>query len=109
MKAIKFDEQKVTNCIQAYYDQHGKYPYLIMNQNTADILPPQMTYNTGMGVIYGGNSNTTIAIKDTKPEKITIDNEQYTRDIAVVKSLYVWHNCKVMIDGDLEFGEVHIG
>ena len=32
MNALKFNEQKVLNCIAAYHDEHGDYPYLIMNE-----------------------------------------------------------------------------
>ncbi len=81
MIAIKFDEEKVGHCIQAYKDERGKNPYLIMSEKTAKILP-----------------KLTNTIRIT-PDGTTIQYDNTPRS---------WNNCKILIDDDLEFGEVHI-
>ena len=41
MNAIKFDETMVKKYIDVYYDSNKKYPYLIMNEKTRDIIPAE--------------------------------------------------------------------
>lgn len=118
MRAIKFDEVKVVNCIQAYHDQHGEYPYLIMCKETANILPSDVvtvatTASTVSSTVFPvpdivAKWSNNITVDNTKPEQISIDNEKYTR-ANVTDSSFVWHNCKVLIDNGMKFGEVHIG
>ena len=38
MTGIKFDEEKVINCIKSYHDMHGEYPYLICGEETIKII-----------------------------------------------------------------------
>lgn len=111
MKAIKFDEAKVINCIQAHFDQYEKYPYLIMSQKTANILPSDTVTSVLVpvdGIAVNNTWANSITIAPQKPKEISIDNEKYTR-ADTGKSPTVWHKCKVMIDNSMEFGEVHIG
>ena len=104
MIGIKFDEEKVKNYIQAYKDGHGKYPYLLMNEKTYKILPYEATTITTNGSIYTTTTNIILT-----PQEITVDGTKYVREDKCKRKTLFWENCKVMIDNDLEFGEVHIG
>ena len=89
MIAIKFDEDKAKKCIDAYYDMHGVYPYLICNEETQKILP---TYTQTVTVHDGYAFISGVVTEDHgKPRTKR------------------WNNAKVLIDNELEFGEVHIG
>lgn len=91
MIAIKFDEDKAKRCINAYYDMHKEYPYLICNDETEKILPsiPSTDITTISTTNY-------ICIKDL------VENPSKPRTKR-------WNNAKVLIDNELKFGEVHIG
>ena len=91
MIAIKFDEDKAKKCIDAYYDVHGKYPYLICNEETEKMLP---TYTQ------------TVTVHDTG--YVSISGVVTVAD-QVKQKTKRWNNAKVLIDNELEFGEVHIG
>ena len=104
MKAIKFDEEKVRNCVEAYKDEHGKYPYLIMSKKTLDLTPIMgRTIYSGSIVINNNYYNS----DDDKPKSITIDGIKYIseEELKKVKFLY---QCKILIDDALEIGEVYI-
>ena len=88
MIAIRFDEDKANKCINAYYDMHGEYPYLICNEETQKILPTHIQTVTVCTTEYISG----IAVKDQAKPKTKR-----------------WNNAKVLIDNELEFGEVHIG
>ena len=103
MIAIKFDEEKVKHCIQAYKDEHGKHPYLIMSEKTREILPPPTPTAYCGGLAFGD-----IKI-DNKAIDLVIDGTKYISEEEAKKGSGNWNGCKIMIDNDLEFGEVHIG
>lgn len=88
MNAIKFDEDKAKRCINAYYDMHKEYPYLICNDETEKILPS--IPSTGAITI------------STSTYVCGIENQSKPRTKR-------WNNAKVLIDNELKFGEVHIG
>ena len=104
MIAVKFDDKKVISCIQAYKDEHGKNPYLVMNEKTREILPltPQTIYCTSTSEIIIGKQENLV-------DTITINDEKYIPEKEAKKGSGHWFDCKIMIDNDLEFGEVHIG
>lgn len=104
MLAIKFDEEKVKCCIQAYKDEHGKNPYLVMNEKTRAILPPTppTTYCISTDEIMIGRQENLV-------NTITINDKKYISEEEAKKGSGNWFGCKIMIDNDLEFGEIHIG
>ena len=104
MKAIKLDVEKIKHCIDAYKDEHGKNPYLVMNEKTREILPPTLptTYCISTSEIIMGKQENSV-------NTITINNEKYIPEKEAKKGSGNWFGCKIMIDNDLEFGEVHIG
>lgn len=94
MMGIKFDEEMVKKYIDVYHDQHGKYPYLIMSEKTRDIIPDD-------GMLYvATNTNYTITS--------SILTSSTSNDM-VTHARKTWNSAKILIDNDLEFGEVHIG
>ena len=107
MNCIKFDEEKAKKCIDAYYDQHGSYPYMIMNSKTYDTVPPEK-----LSPIVDANSLTvsgyTISNVNVAPvDEIKVGDNTYIlkRDPVYKK----WYNAKILFDEELKFGEVHIG
>lgn len=104
MKAIKFDEEKVRNCVEAYKDGHGKYPYLIMSKKTLDLAP--VKGRTMFSTITVGN-NAYHNSDDDKPKSITIDGTKYISE-EELKEVNILYQCKVLIDDALEIGEVYI-
>lgn len=78
MMGFKFDEEKVTACIDAYIDEHDEKPYIILNSETRKYLPCE---NNFFNII---SSTTTNGDEKT------------------------WHSSKIMIDEDLKFGEILI-
>lgn len=101
------------SCIAAYHDEHGNYPYLVMNSKMAEkyfskkygIIKASENSNMiydNSSMIYDASS---IASKKQYPQTITIDNKEYS---CVMKELAKWENCKIVIDDDLEFGEIYI-
>ena len=107
MNCIKFDEEKAKRCIDSYYDQHGSYPYMIMNSKTYDTVPPEK-----LNPIVDANSLTvggyTISNVNVTPiNEIKVGDYTYIlkRDPVYKK----WYNAKILFDEDLKFGEVHIG
>lgn len=107
MKAIKIDVEKIEHCVDAYKDEHGKNPYLIMNTKTRELLPP----------VFSHTGNTTISLGDicisnsniTKPIDLVINGTKYISEDEIKKGSEIWLGCKIMIDNTLELGEVHIG
>lgn len=93
MMGIKFDEEMVKKYIDVYHNQHGKYPYLIMSEKTRDIVP-----DDGKSFVV---TNYYTLTSGTAPSSTSTEAIPYTK-----KS---WNSAKILIDNDLEFGEVHIG
>lgn len=103
MIAIKFDKEKVENCINAYKEEHGKLPYLIMSSKTKELLPQNYGYiNTGD--LSFTISTTTIE----KPKDIIIGGMKYIPEEELKKGFGAWYGCKIMIDDDLDYGEILI-
>ena len=107
MIAIKFDNEKLMNVINIFEETHGRKPYIICNENTmkqincsesAKITRPIGGYTIGSFVIPDNN----------KPSKsIKVGDAEY-----ILKEEFhppVWHGSKILIDPDLEYGEIHIG
>ena len=108
LKAIKFDEEKVRRCIDAYHDQYDEYPYVIINEKTYKILPPEKPLE---GMLYLDYSKMTInaTTEEHKDQIIQKNGCDYILKEDAYKPRRTWYGCKVMIDNTLEFGEVHIG
>lgn len=94
MMGIKFDEEMVKKYIDVYHDQHGKYPYLIMSEKTRDIVPDDSK-------LLVTTNYYTITTSGTAPSSKSTEAIPYTKK--------AWNSAKILIDNDLEFGEVHIG
>ena len=111
MNAIKFDEESVKKCIEAYYLQHDKYPYLIMNEDTYKILPTDtctITYNSEQCKVVGmmlGN----VATTQLDANSLKIGDAVYVLNDEKPKSYGTWHGARILLDGKMKFGEVHIG
>ena len=116
MKAIKFDEEKVKKCIESYYDQYEKYPYLVMNKETYKILPAEKKSitllsddcNITMPATYCSSITVSGNPINKNPESIKIDDTEYIKRKSE-EALGEWHKATILIDNNLEFGEVHIG
>lgn len=93
MMGIKFDEEMVKKYIDVYHNQHGKYPYLIMSEKTRDIVPDDGKLFVATNYIL-----TTSGTVSCNTSNDMITNTRKT-----------WNSAKILIDNDLEFGEVHIG
>lgn len=107
LKAIKFDEEKVKRCIDAYHDQNGKYPYVIINEQTYKILPPEKPLE---GMLYLDCSKMTIGTTTEHTDQYIQKNGcEYILKETAYKPCRTWYGGKVMIDNTLSFGEVHIG
>lgn len=108
MNCIKFDGEKAKRCIDAYYDQHGSYPYLIMSSKTYDTIPLEKP-----GIILDSNSltvsssifNTNVNVAPVDKIKVG-DNTYILKQDPVYKK---WYNAKILFDEELKYGEVHIG
>ena len=108
MNCIKFDEEKAKRCIDAYYDQHGSYPYIIMNSKTYDTVPPEkpsVILDCNSLTVGGYTISTNVNINSVDEIKVG-DNTYILKRDPVYKK---WYNAKILFDEDLEFGEVHIG
>ena len=108
MNCIKFDEEKAKRCIDAYYDQYGSYPYMIMNSKTYNTVPqekPSAILDVNSLTVSGytiSNVNVAAPVDEIKFG----DNTYILKRDPVYKK---WYNAKILFDEDLEFGEVHIG
>jgi len=119
MKAIKFDEEKVLNCIKAYHDMHGEYPYLICNNETRKMIPKEkVDYSNCLtfgidninSITTTANTNSiTTTSKSYPPEEIKINYQKYIKEENVNKSYGTWYGAKIIIDNSMGFGEVHVG
>ena len=96
------------NCIAAYHDEHGDYSYLIMNEKMMKKLPKKhgvinVSENGGISSYTSGS----IILKNQYPQTIAVDGKEYI-PANDKNDLIKWQNCKIMIDDDLEFGEIYI-
>ena len=110
MTGIKFDEEKVKRCIEAYHDMHGQYPYLICSELTRKILPSEIKENSF--AITSDQIYVTSAIHTPKKldiDSITVDEKKYIAEDSIHKDYGTWYGAKILIDNKLEFGEVHVG
>lgn len=95
MNAIMFDKEKVKKCIDAYHDEKGAYPYLIMSEKTkTDLLDKSPSDISAMEI----TSITSISF--------CVNNTTHTTEES--KKLPVWKNAKILFDNDLEFGEIYV-
>ena len=108
MNCIKFDEEKAKRCIDTYYDQHGSYPYMIMNSKTYDIMPPEkLGANLDINSLTVGSCIFPTNVNVASVDEIKVgDNTYILKKDPVYKK---WYNAKILFDEDLKFGEVHIG
>lgn len=95
MKAIKFDKEKVTRCLESFYDQHGTYPYLICSAKTGDLIIESRTCTCMTGTI-------------TTESKLSIGNVDVTINKDKPKDYGEFGGAKILIDDALPFGEVLI-
>ena len=97
MFGFKFDEDKIKVAIDIYKEEHGSYPYLILNTETEKYLPTEIampTYSSLFITCGGSFSDCT-------------DHSDNTKEINKSKRTK-WHNAKILIDNDLKLGEVLI-
>ena len=109
MTGIKFDEEKVINCIKSYHDMHGEYPYLICGEETIKIIQEE---KKDIKDIYN-----TLAIKSTDlcingimdSPSIEFGGKKYiAEDFIKCKDYGTWYGAKILVDNNLAFGEVLI-
>lgn len=108
MNGIKFNEECIRKCIEAYHDMHNKYPYMICNEKTMEIIPeekrtPSLTMNSSNIIYSSGFSDSDIEIKS-----ISINSDKYVKEEPSNKSCKTWYGAKIIIDNDMKFGEVEI-
>lgn len=113
MIAIKFDKDKVKNSIDAYKEEHGKYPYLIMSEKTYKLLPTENSFAINNNVIRYGYTDTIGVTPDNSINldemTIKINDNEFVNKNKSGKSYGTWHNAKILIDNGLPYGEIHIG
>lgn len=106
MNVLKIDEEKLVRNIEAYHDQHGEYPYLIMNDETRKILPKEDISIFSSVVI---NSNSLEISNTAAVNEIKINDKTYVLSDNANKDYGKWHSARILVDNKLELGEVHIG
>lgn len=107
MKAIKFDEEKVAKCIEAFYDQRDTYPYLICSEKTADFIKNSIEEPrpfTAESITTNSLTLGTVEIGklSTGNVNVTVNNNNKPKDYGY------FGGAKIMIDNALPFGEVLI-
>ena len=109
MNCIKFDEEKTKRCIDAYYDQHGSYPYMITSSKTYDTIPlEKLSANLDINSLTASS----YTISSTNMNVILVDEIKVGDNTYILKRDPVykkWYNAKILFDEELKFGEVHIG
>ena len=107
MIGIKFDEEKIKNCIEAYHNLHGEYPYLICAEKTMEIIPEEEKDMYALRSLTSAD----LCIKSTI-EFLTIEigGKKYINVDSIEKcnDYGTWYGAKILIDNKLEFGEVLI-
>ena len=110
MTGIKFDEEKVKKCIEAYHDMNDEYPYLVCSEETRKILPPEKKDNyftiTADKIIA---SDIMCLSSKYQLETITVNDKKFVLDEFAPKDYGTWYGAKILVDNKLEFGEVHVG
>lgn len=113
MIAIKFDKEKVENSIDAYKEEHGKYPYLVMSEKTYNLLPNENSLVINNNSIWIARTDT---IRVTPGNSINLDemtikinDSEFVNKNKSGQSYGIWHNAKILIDNSLPYGEVHVG
>lgn len=108
MNFIKIDEEKLHKYIDVFYEQNKKYPYLICSKKTAEMLPNHCSFiATNIQTVAIGQE-ISLSSGPYKPKNISIDGKEYIPKNSPLYEKY-WGNCKVIIDNDLEYGEIRIG
>lgn len=111
MNAIKFDENKVRKCIEAYHDMHDKYPIMMCNEKTIKIIPEEVKSTSSFSIVDSlcdcGITNTSNPFTDIE---ISINSDKYVKEKSIDRSCNCksWYGAKIMIDNDLKFGEVEL-
>ena len=110
MNAIKFDENKVRKCIEAYHDMHDKYPYMMCNEKTIKIIPEEIKsssyYSIPDSICYCTTSCASTPSMDI--DSISINSDKYVKEKSEKSNCKSWYGAKIMIDNDLKFGEVEL-
>lgn len=109
MTGIKFDEEKVINCIKSYHDMHGEYPYLICGEETRKIIPEEKKdiYNTLNTLAI---KSADLCINNTMDfPSIEFGGKKYIAEDSIkCKDYGTWYGAKILVDNNLKFGEVLI-
>lgn len=95
MTGIKFDEEKIRNCVESYYHICGEYPYLICSEETMKIIPEEKKENY-------------FTITQSYLSTTPIIGNNIVKEEQDKKILDTWYNAKIIIDNDLKYGEVLI-
>ena len=105
MLGIKFNDEMIKKCIETYHFQYGEYPYLIMNEKTRKLIPNE----DGMSY-YITSDNFNISLKpENAIHNISINDKKYVEEPETITPKKSWYGAKILIDNDLDFGEVHVG
>ena len=108
MYAIKFDEEKINNAINAFYDTNGRYPYLICNRKTEKLCLECVKKESNGTISIGsfgaiGTNNIT-----PNPPKIVINDIEFVSKNSIDNTPNKWNNATILIDQNLKFGEIII-
>lgn len=106
MYAIKFDEGKIENAINAFYDTNGRYPYLICNRKTEELCLECVKKENDRTASIGSFSIIETNNIALNPPKIVINDIEYVTKNSVDKTPNKWNNATILIDPSLKFGEV---
>ncbi len=107
MNVLKIDEEKLIRNIEAHHDQHGEYPYLIMNDETRKILPKEN--NSPFSSVIINSNSFEISPNTAAVNAIKINDKTYTLSDNTNKDYGKWHSARILVDNKLKFGEVHVG
>lgn len=112
MTGIKFDEEKVRNCIESFYEMNGRYPYLICSKETIKIIPkPKFeTYSIKDSNLTINKSYVENTLTDELINEISVIGRTFVDKEKIKDNEYgAWYNATILIDNKLPFGEVILG
>ena len=111
MDAIRFDEERVIKMIDGYSELFGEYPYLVCNKDIALLIQKSaLSIKQGPMSLSASSVATQIYSPTASLDAVTINGNTYKLEkndrMLLPKS---FHNAKILIDDELEYGEIHVG